>query len=212
MSYATSLSQDFLLELGQLSATDVAALRPSFDNLPASPYADGAFRLRRYSHFLCNGSQLTQLPTKSFMQDASINQFQGNVERVYPEIEADLVSSRAFFEMFLQFKHIASIPHNTPIEVHQMRIFAQQGATDTAPEGIHQDGFDRLAVFALHRENITGGNIRVHQGKNSDAFVNHCFDNGEFVVINDQRFFHSADPIVPINAGSGFMDVFVLTA
>ncbi|MBY4676972.1 2OG-Fe dioxygenase family protein [Marinobacterium arenosum] len=205
--------KEFLLELGQLTEQSVNALAPSFDGLPPSPYLDGAFRLRRYSHFNFTGDSLTQLPTKAFVQGDDINTFQGNVERVYPEIEDQVINSEAFVEMFRKFKEMAGIEDETPIEVHQMRIIASnQAKTEAAPEGVHQDGFERLAVFVIDRRNVNGGEIRVHTDKESSPFVSHAFDKGEFVVLNDRRFWHSANAIEPANDSDAHMDVFVLTA
>jgi len=206
-------SENFYLELGQLSEQSVGVLAPSFDNLPPNPYMDGAFRLRRYSHFNFSGDKLERLPTKAFVQTGDINTYQGNVERVYPEIEDQIVNSEAFAEMFRNFKKMAGVADETPIEVHQMRIIVNsEAATETAPEGVHQDGFNRLAVFVIERNNINGGEIRVHATKESDPFVSHAFDNGEFVVLNDSRFWHSANPIEAANDSNAHMDVFVLTA
>lgn len=212
-SAALDLNREFYLELGQLSEESVAVLAPSFDTLPPNPYMDGAFRLRRYSHFLFKQGKLMQLPTKAFVQDASINRYQGNIERIYPEVETHIVQSDAFLEMFRHFKHMSALDDQTPIEVHQIRILAKDlQSTEVAPEGVHQDGFDRLGIFVLNRHNIEGGDIRVHPGFEAPAFVNHAFDQGEFVVLNDRRFFHSASAIRPLSDENGYLDVFVLTA
>ncbi len=204
---------DFYLELGQLTEQSVTTLATSFDALPPNPYMDGAFRLRRYSHFQFTDNQLERLPTKAFVQADNINSYQGNVERVYPEIEETIVNTAAFSEMFHNFKQMAGVDDSTPIEVHQMRIIVGQDAiTETAPEGVHQDGFNRLAVFVIERKNICGGEIRVHADKESAPFVSHAFDKGEFVVLNDARFWHSANAIEAANDDNAHMDVFVLTA
>ncbi|WP_432474609.1 2OG-Fe dioxygenase family protein [Amphritea sp. HPY] len=206
-------SQDFLLELGQLTEQSVINLAASFKALPPSPYLDGAFRLRRYSHFNFQQGDLSQLPTKAFVQSGDINLFQGDVERVYPEIEEQVINSDAFKEMFINFKEIAGISDDKPIEVHQMRILANSEAlTEAAPEGVHQDGFESLAVFVIERSNIKGGEIRVHTEKEAAPFVSHTFDKGEFVVLNDQRFWHSAAALEAANDANAHMDVFVLTA
>ncbi len=204
---------DFLLELGQLPEDCVATLAPSFDLLPPNPYQDGGFRLRRYSHFRIDGEQPVRLPTKAFVQDGDINTFQGNVERTYPEIEDCVVDSAAFREMFRRFRDMTGLEENTPIEVHQMRILAGKDAvTEAAPEGVHQDGFRRLAVFVIERRNVTGGEIRVHTAREAQPFVSHTFDHGEFVVLNDERFWHSAGPMEASNDDDAYMDLFVLTA
>ncbi|NQZ31626.1 MAG: 2OG-Fe dioxygenase family protein [Oceanospirillaceae bacterium] len=204
---------NFYLELGQLSEKSVESLETSFDNLPKSDYLDGAYRLRRFSHFSYAKNQLKILPTKAFSQNADINEFQGNVAREYQNIEAAVVSSSAFDEMFSSFKKMASITDETPIEVHQMRILGQKGApVEVAPEGVHQDGFDFLAVFVIDRNNIAGGEICVHPAKEQAPIFKHAFNRGEFLVLNDKRFWHSAAALQAVNDDAAYMDVFVLTA
>ncbi len=208
-----SAATDFLLQLGQLSTGSVKALAGSFANLPRSSYLDGDFRLRRYSHFNYAAETLTVLPAKAFSQGQDLNKFQGDVARVYPAIEADIFNSQAFSEMFSKFKQMAAIEDETPIEVHQMRILGKRGmATEAAPEGVHQDGFDYLAVFVIDRQNISGGEICVHPNQDQAPIFKHAFDNGEFVVLNDKRFWHSAAALQAVNDELAYMDVFVLTA
>ncbi len=203
---------NFYLELGQLTPDSVNHLTSSFSNLPASPYADGAFRLRRYSRFVMNNHRLSRLSAQAFVQDESINHFQGNVVRVYPEIEDQTFEGPAFVELFDHFQKMANVQDDTPIEVHQMRIFADHKRAEVAPEGVHQDGFDRIGIYVMQRHNIQGGNINIHLDKKSPAMISHDFDQGEFVVLNDRKFFHSAHPIKPVDGDFGYMDLFVLTA
>jgi hypothetical protein len=202
----------FYLELGQLTSDSVNHLAPSFDHLPPNPYADGAFRLRRYSRFSVQQGALNRLPSQAFVQDKSINHFQGDVVRRYEEIDNKTVNDPAFIELFEHFQTMANVADNTPIEVHQLRIFADHKSAEVAPEGIHQDGFDRIGIYVMQRHNIEGGNINVHLGENSPALISHDFDKGEFVILNDRKFFHSAQPIKPLDGDLGYMDIFVLTA
>lgn len=202
----------FYLELGQLTSDSVNHLIPSFDHLPPNPYADGAFRLRRYSRFTLTHNKIRRLPSQAFVQDESINHFQGNIVRRYEEIDDKIVNDTAFLELFEHFQTMANVADNTPIEVHQLRIFADHKSAEVAPEGIHQDGFDRIGIYVMQRHNIEGGKIHVHLGKNSPALISHDFDRGEFVVLNDRKFYHSAQPIKPLHDAQGYMDIFVLTA
>lgn len=207
-----TIQNPFYLELGQLTPDSVSHLIPSFDDLPSSPYADGSFRLRRYSCFSVNKNTLSRLATKPFVQDDSINHFQGNVVRSYPEIEEQTAQDPGFIELFKHFQSMASVEDNTPIEVHQLRIFADHQMAEVAPEGIHQDGFDRVGIYVMQRHNIKGGKINVHLDDKGPAMISHAFDHGEFVILNDRKFFHSAHPIQPIDGDLGYMDIFVLTA
>jgi hypothetical protein len=208
-----SATSEFLLQLGQLSQMSAQNLAVSFANLPKSDYLDGAFRLRRFSHFTFSGNRLTMLPTKAFSQSDDVNGFQGNVAREYQDIEEQVVDSEAFTQMFESFKEMTQVQDSKPIEVHQMRILGNKGnLTEAAPEGVHQDGFDYLGVFVIDRKNIEGGEICVHQTKEQPPIFKHAFDKGEFVVLNDKRFWHSAASLKAVNDDLAYMDVFVLTA
>lgn len=209
----TKIAQEaFRLEIGQLTKESVNHLVPSFEHLPDNPYADGSYRLRRYSRFVFRDDSLQRLPTKAFVQDASINHFQGDVERIYPEIEQQTVTDPAFLELFEHFQKMADIGDGSTIEVHQMRIFADHHQVDVAPEGVHQDGFDRIGIYVIQRHNISGGEVSIHTAESSPAMMKHPLNNGEFVVLNDRRFYHYASPIKPIDGELGYMDAFVLTA
>lgn len=204
--------QAFGLELGQLTHDAVDHLAPSFDTLPDNPYADGSYRLRRYSRFEFRNDALTRLPAKAFVQDASINHFQGDVKRTYPEIEDTTVEDDCFIELFEHFQKMADLPEGSIIEVHQMRIFAEHDEVQVAPEGIHQDGFDRIGIYIIQRCNIHGGEVSVHTAEHTPPLLKYPLDHGEFVVVNDKKFYHYATPIVPKDGSRGYLDAFVLTA
>ena len=206
-------TKDFLLELGQLKSGHVAQLSASFNNLPKSDYLDGDYRLRRYSHFNFSENVLTKMPVKAFEQSAEFNDFQGNVARQYEDIEQDLIDSEAFVEIFSRFKAITDLDDETNIEVHQIRIVAkgEQGSQVT-PEGVHQDGYQRIGIFVIDGNNIIGGELNIHTQKHAEPFIRHKFDQGEFVVLNDENFWHSAEDIRSAGPGRANMDVFVLTA
>lgn len=206
---------DFFLELGQLSLNSTRFLAQSFERLPESPYKDGQYRLRRFSHFNFANDRLNHLQHKDFLQSGKVNTFQGGVERQYQEIETDVIASPAFVELFQHFKRMAKVADDADIDVHQIRIRAQAGeSVPVAPEGVHQDGFDRIGLYFIQRDHLKkGGNLRVHTEKESKAFIDHQFDSGEFIVLNDRRFWHSASSIVPEDGlDEGHLDVFVLTA
>ena len=94
-----------------------------------------------------------------------------------------------------------------------MRILGSADvAVEAAPEGVHQDGFDYLGVFVIDRKNIAGGEICVHKAKQQPPIFKHAFDQGEFVILNDRRFWHSAKALQAVNDELAYMDVFVLTA
>jgi hypothetical protein len=203
---------DFYLQLGQLNQNHTQYLCRSFDNLTTNSYKDGEFRLRRFSHFNFKNNQINQLPHKGFLQSAEFNDYQGGVERHFDEIEADVVKSYAFLELFKQFKSMTNFSDDTNIDVHQMRISTLSGEQrPLTPEGVHQDGYQHIAICILQRKHIKeGGDLCIHTSKESDAFMQYTFDAGEFIVLNDQRFWHSGTDIIASEKHDAIMDAFIL--
>ena len=72
----SQLNNQNLLQLRFLGQAFIDQVKPSFNLLPSNPYADGAFRLRRYSVVKLVNDEIALQPAKAFVQDDSINQFQ----------------------------------------------------------------------------------------------------------------------------------------
>ncbi|SJM67087.1 2OG-Fe dioxygenase family protein [Psychrobacter piechaudii] len=205
------MTTPFYLKLGKLSETNVQQLAPSFLNIPENEYKDGDYRLRRYSAFTFSGNKVNKLPYRSFKQSSELNKFQGDIAREYPDIEASCYESDAFQEMFAQFYTNAELPVDTEVEVHQLRMRAKPNQTIAiAPEGVHQDGFNRIGMFFVNYENLTGGELYVHETQDSKPMLDHLFKEGEFLVLNDALFWHSANE-VQANQETGYFDMFVIT-
>ena len=140
----TTLNNQNLLQLRFIDQAHIDAVKPSFDNLPDNPYADGAFRKRRYSVVKMQQGELTLQPTKAFVQDDSINNFQGNIERTYENLEQSLLASAGMKRIVEEFRTMTGINDDRDIEIHQFRMLAIESDTPPAPEGVHQDGFDHV--------------------------------------------------------------------
>lgn len=206
------MSNPFYLKLGKISDEGVKQMAPSFTNLPESDYKDGGYRLRRFSAFTFSGEKVNKLASRSFEQSSDLNKFQGDVARQYEDIEASCYESDGFQEMFAQFYHNAGIASDDEVEVHQLRIRAKPNSTvEVAPEGVHQDGFNRIGMFIVNHENLTGGELRVHETYDSKPMVEYLFKDGEFMVLNDALFWHDGNDIMAQDK-EGYFDLFVVTA
>lgn len=204
---------DYLLQLNKLSQDAVEQLRPSFSNLPGTEHADGNYRLRRYSVVRMHDDMIEKLPAREFMQGSDINKFQGNVARSFEDLEQEVINSEGFREMCRLFSQANELDEETDIEIHQIRIAANQRAAEVAPEGVHQDGFDHIAIVSIERDNIEGGNFQVYKQKDQAPILSIPLDCGEVAMLDDSELWHYAQPIRPKNPGKpGNMDVFVLTA
>ncbi|MBQ4839347.1 2OG-Fe dioxygenase family protein [Pseudoalteromonas luteoviolacea] len=209
----TAVNNQNLLQLRFIQQSHIDSVKPFFSRLPDNPYADGAFRKRRYSVLKFAEGNISIQPAKAFVQDDSINQFQGNVERVYENLEADLLQSEGFKHLLQEFKVMTGIADDADIEVHQFRMLAIESDTPPAPEGVHQDGFDHVCVCGVSHENIAGGELLVYEHKEAEPCFKMEIKDGLFALVNDREVWHNATPMNKLNAEEiGYLDCFVFTA
>ncbi|CCQ10228.1 FIG010427: hypothetical protein [Pseudoalteromonas luteoviolacea B = ATCC 29581] len=208
-----TINNQNLLQLRFIGQNYINDVKPSFDTLPDNPYADGAFRKRRYSVVKFDNHQVHLQPTKAFVQDDSINTFQGNIERVYENLSVALLNTDGFKHLLMQFREMSGIRDDQEIEVHQFRMLAIESDTPPAPEGIHQDGFDHVCVCGVSHENIQGGELLVYETKDADPCFKMEIKDGLFALVNDRQVWHNATPMNKIDANKvGYLDCFVFTA
>ncbi|MDK2597213.1 2OG-Fe dioxygenase family protein [Pseudoalteromonas obscura] len=209
----TAVNNQNLLQLRFIQQSHIDSVKPFFPRLPDNPYADGAFRKRRYSVLKFAAGNISIQPAKAFVQDDSINQFQGNVERVYENLEADLLQSEGFKHLLQEFKVMTGVADDADIEVHQFRMLAIESDTPPAPEGVHQDGFDHVCVCGVSHENIAGGELLVYEHKEAEPCFKMEIKDGLFALVNDREVWHNATPMNKLNAEEiGYLDCFVFTA
>ena len=201
------------LHITQLSSNAINQLSPSFSHLPHTEHADGQYRLRRYSVVEYRNGLVTELDKHDFMQTDSINHFQGNVVRAFSPIEPSILSSDGMREMCRLFVETNHLTEGQEIEIHQIRVSAVFNETQVAPEGVHQDGFDHIALVGIDRHNIVGGEIMLYDDNKEAPFFRKILKNGEVAMLDDSKLWHNACPIRSVEHGQeGHMDVFVLTA
>ncbi|CAI0865528.1 Uncharacterized protein conserved in bacteria [Serratia entomophila] len=202
-----------VISMTVLSHQATQQLMPSFAFLPHTQHADGKYRLRRYSVVKHLDGQVVEVGPRNFVQSDEINHFQGNVVRRFEPIDSAVLQSAGMEEMCSLFAESNELPDGTEIEIHQMRVVAVQKDTQVAPEGIHQDGFDHIAMIAIHRHNIVGGEIMLYDDSHHDPFFKKALADGEAVLLADSKLWHNATPINTVSQEEeGHMDLFVLTA
>ncbi|MGF1744907.1 2OG-Fe dioxygenase family protein [Vibrio minamisatsumaniensis] len=201
------------LHITHLSNHAVEELSPSFSQLPSTEHADGQFRLRRYSVVEFSHGQVVELDKHNFVQSEDINHFQGDVVRQFEPIETQILSSEGMQEMCELFIETNGLEDGQEIEIHQIRIAAIFEETQVAPEGVHQDGFDHIAIIGVTRHNIVGGEVMLYQDSHEAPFFRKVLEDGEVAMLADSKLWHNAQPIRTIDHDEmGYMDVFVLTA
>ena len=63
----TTVNNQNLLQLRFIGQSHIDAVKPFFNQLPDNPYADGAFRKRRYSVIKFVDGEVSLQPTKAFV-------------------------------------------------------------------------------------------------------------------------------------------------
>jgi hypothetical protein len=206
-----------LLQLNQLPLQYVAEISQSFDDLPETDHKDGKYRLRRYSRLQPFIGNIVRQPKQKFTQGYEYNKFQGDVDREFEELEDSVIDSVGFLQMCRIFMQENYITGGTIIDVHQMRILANDEEAEVSPEGVHQDGYDCIAMIGIARQNITGGDLLIYKsnvdGHDPSPCMTFCLDDGDMILLDDKSFWHNAAPIKPVDPSKiGYMDAFILTA
>lgn len=201
------------LHVTRLSQGALTQLSPSFAQLPHTDHADGQYRLRRYSVVRFINGAVEPLENRQFVQSADINRFQGDVLRQFEPLLPATLSCDGMREMCELFVEANQLPDGQEIEIHQIRIAAIYDQTEVAPEGVHQDGFEHIAMIGIDRHNISGGDIMLYERANDAPFYRKVLDNGEVAILADNQLWHNACPIQAVQPQQqGHMDLFVLTA
>nr|WP_241796559.1 2OG-Fe dioxygenase family protein [Vibrio rumoiensis] len=186
---------------------------PSFESLPRTNHADGHYRLRRYSVVHLMNGKIVPSDKHEFMQTSDINHFQGDVVRRFESIENEVLQSQGLLTLCQLFTQANDLPNGQEIEIHQMRVVSVLDETPVAPEGVHQDGFDHIALIGVARHNIVGGEVMLYNDSHQAPFFRKVLEDGEIAILDDHHFWHNAQPIRAIEHDkNGYMDIMVFTA
>ena len=165
------------------------------------------------SRFQILKDKIVTLPHDYLFQSKKYNPILGDVIREYPEIEDELIQLPDFQRIIREFYEFCQLcsTHNE-IAVHQIRTITSRAQIgEPAPEGIHRDGVDLAGIFCVNREQIEGGVTSLYKPKNDKPILSKILNHGEFLIFNDNQFFHYTSAITPLLSESGTRDVFVLT-
>ncbi|MEH2251163.1 2OG-Fe dioxygenase family protein [Nostoc sp.] len=209
----TELEYAFLFTLRKVNSINLEGFKPFFSNMPIDPYIKGNYRSRRLSRFTVSGNELIKLPHGYFFQSKKHNRLVGDVKREFAELEDALIELDIFRNLVLAFSDSCKLHPEAEIGVHQIRIICSpDNLGNPAPEGIHQDGTDFIAIFSVDRDNIEGGETHLYTAKKEKPVFSKVLNPGELLLVNDHDFFHFANPIKPQTDAQGSWDVFVLTS
>ena len=192
-------------------------LTKSFNSLPVDKFLKEdepfKYRFRRYGSGYIKNLEVTWNKGESdFVQQETLNNYAGGVKRGFPELTFD--TKDFIFKNIIRPILYEFLPSDDySFGAHQIRIKANDSYMGKpAPEGIHQDGFDYVAVCCIETNNVTGGDsILVDNNNYNKKLLDTELRAGEILIFNDKEFAHYASPIVPKCPGDAYRDVIVTT-
>jgi len=204
-----------ILQITKINSSHLDEIKSSFNDLPETDHVDGSYRLRKYSHVLVDcevDTQISDLGVTQFKQSSKYNQHQGGMARNFNSIDEDVLQSPGMLEIVKAFMDACKFVV-VEMDIHQMRVKCQGGATQLSPEGWHQDGYDCIAMIGINRCNIMGGEILLSTSKTEPPFLEAVMDPGTMVIVDDSHLWHNGGAIQPvINDEPAYMDAMVFTA
>jgi hypothetical protein len=197
------------LSLGEIDAD----LKLSFNDLPSDDHLPSRFpyRSRRYSRCHFTSGAITWLSENPFYQSAEYNPLAAGQLRMFHPLKEQTKDKIASVFIPAVAQHVPG--DRFTIGVHQIRIIAtDQEMGKPAPEGIHRDGFDFVAVVAVSRKNVNGGvTMLVDLEDHDKVFFEETLETGGAILFDDRQVAHYTTPITPRYPGLASRDVFVLT-
>tara|TARA_B100000497_G_C7689177_1_gene418491 strand:- start:531 stop:2462 length:1932 start_codon:yes stop_codon:yes gene_type:complete len=159
-----------------------------------------------------------------FYQSANYNNVNGDILRSYKNIDSKILDDdcfKYFINTFLstinkELTKNSIIEKIKYIQVHQIRVYTDsEDEVNLVPEGIHQDGYNFIAMCCVSRINVSGAISHIYdESKNIVHSVQ--LQEGEMLVLNDNKMFHSVSPIqlnkTSIKVITGYRDVLIFTS
>lgn len=186
------------------------AFLATFGDLKFDEHSGGNHKYRRFSqyrlYFEGDRWRLERLPHRPYLAYSKFNTFAGGIRRHYEPLQIDpsaLVDAGA-----------KEIPLDTSVEwqinVHQHRVLAGPGIEGRiVPEGAHQDGHEYVLIAVYRRHQITGAEMSLMPAGGGETFYKATLEEGQMVVIDDERMFHDVTDIEATN-GAGHRDIVIV--
>jgi hypothetical protein len=204
----------------QGSLEDWSQFAASWDRLAPDRYLAKVGRRRRRRHAVYAATAtgaIVRQPHQPHYQSSNYNPLQGDIERWFEPIEADIGDGPALrtilaFSRTL-FSSLAPGVHDWHVEVHQFRIEARPDEPgEPTPEGIHRDGVDYVLVLLVDRRNIASGTTTIHSADGALLGSFTLTDAFDAALVDDSRVFHGVTAVTPLDVGlPAHRDVLVVT-
>ena len=201
-------------EKGKISKISKRVIN-SFNKLPpdTNEKSQGKyFRYRKFSRMIVSNRKFSTIGNTKFFQNKKINRYAGGKIRKFRPIDPKVLNE---FAIIFKSNFLEKISKKRiEIGFHQLRIKCGKNYVGyPVPEGWHKDGFEYVIILNIGSKNIKGGVSRIKNEIDSDHDVFSWFlDKGEYILLNDRKFFHYTDPInVANNKSEGSRDTLVIT-
>ena len=208
------ITPDFTFSHQRLLSLDLDTFAESFQRLSPDKYNAGNYRFRRYSQFTGHASNLIKKTQEVFIQSRDVNYLNSDIDRNFESLENQLIVLPQFEQLVQTVNQFFGYdPYKTTLGIHQIRIICSgRGKGLPVPEGIHQDGFDLIAICCIARHNIRGAETQLYQHPDEKPVYNCTMQPGDIIYCNDRALYHYTSPIeADCKDIVGFRDMFVIT-
>lgn len=192
----------------------LAQSRSAWESLPADPFAPpGTGRYRRYGRWVWQGASQggefrgTLLPAQDhpYYQRPEFNTLVGGMYRTFLPLP-DQVRNSALVRALLRFDLAAAGAWwgRWEVDVHMVRIAPDAGGSgQPAPEGVHRDGLDVIAIHLIALRGVVGGVSSVFDDDGTEkgrVRLKRCLDS---LLVDDRRLSHFTTPVERRHKTSG---------
>jgi len=185
----------------------------SFDNLPRDTHSMGRLRqirLTQYFSYNDDGEWVfATLPKRDYIQSSEYIKLAeaGGVRRHREQLEID--PSNIVSEI------MNSLPISKDklyqVNVNQIRVISNGTYNGiTVPEGPHRDGHEFSVIAVVTRKNIEGGKTQIFSPDAEKLLFEHTLSENQAILIDDERFVHTASNIKHVIGSEGYRDIFVI--
>jgi hypothetical protein len=204
--------------MAQVDAQQLAALAPSWNDLPPDTFLrdGGRYRRRRHSCFVVEGDLIVQAPHRAHWQPLEYNALHGGLQRWFEPMDAGVVAQPAWNALLRSLAAVCCALKGVQpwyVEAHQFRIDTAGGIGRPTPEGAHRDGVDFVVVILVERSGVKGGETRVFDANGPLGIRFTMTEGWTLLMLDDERVIHETTPIQPLDAAlpGGHRDTLVLT-
>jgi hypothetical protein len=164
----------------------------------------GRYRRRRYGRFFFvpATSEVQRLKHAPVFQSKSVNGFAGGIQRDFAPLRESTFANPALLALirrdFSPNQAPSASQRAEPWEVwvHQIRIETTiDDVGYPAPEGIHHDGHDFIAMHLVKKDNVRGGTSMIYDNDRKPLYSCMLERPLDTIYADDHRVMHNVEPI-----------------